>query len=278
MVRADDAGIRVQARAPEGVADHDAQGTGLVAAPEAGAAHGRPQRLKVVARHLQDAHAFALTVVDEVAPALGVVGEGGHTFERAGLVAQEREVHGGDVVPRAGPARLLLVEADELSRLFEGQRRHQHRLQHAEDGGGRANADGERGDDDGRESRTAPQLPRGIAQILDRLLGPGPAPRRPRVLGDVRDAAEVPPRRRPRLVRRIARVDPVLHVDRQVRGQLVLQILVLLAAAKEISHAAKQRRHDYPSLGRMTRPMALTSRSHFPCSAASCFLPAAVRR
>ena len=58
-----------------------------------------------------------------------------------------------EVVPRGGLVGLLLVEAHKLARLLIRQRGKQHRLKHTEYRRRAADAQGERDDDDRRETQ-----------------------------------------------------------------------------------------------------------------------------
>ena len=124
------------------------------------------KRVKVVARDPQHAEPLSPPVPDEVAPGFAVVGERRDGFEGCRVIAKGREVRAREVVSRGGLVGLLLVEAHELARLLVRQRGEQHRLKDAEYRRRAADPQGERGDHNGREAGTPPQLSNRVPEIL----------------------------------------------------------------------------------------------------------------
>ena len=146
----------------------------------------------------------------------------------------------------------------------------------------RADAQREHQHHRGREDRTPPEAPHGVAHVPPQVVDPAPAPDVAGAFADQGRVAQPAPRGAPGVVLRQARVTLPLTLELQVETQFLLQVFLGPAAAKVRQQTVqpRQRLHQVPPLtstGRMTRPTASTIRSHFVASRTSCRRPVSVR-
>ena len=222
---ADDGGVAVEAAPPELVRhdDHAAARPVLVGHERAPAGGNGTERLEEPFRDLPPVEHLGRVGAGEVdRPRV----EGGDVLEARRLLAPVEEVRGGDL---GGPVAVLgvrLPQRDETLRLGKGRRLQQHRVDHREGGGGRADREGQ-GQDRGRgEPRVPPQDPQDVADVLQRVLEGGAEPRVANVVPGRLETAEGRQRLPPRFVRRGALRSPGLGLERDVVAQLVVQLAV----------------------------------------------------
>ena len=142
------------------------------------------------------------------------------------MLAKEREVRAREDASRVGIARLLLVEANQPSGLFVGQRREQHRLDDAEHGGRATDAQAERGHHHAGKAGAAAELPEPVANILKAVLDPSDAVHLVEVLTHEGGVAEPTPRGDVGVVGRHALAEIALGEQVQVRVDLQPGVLV----------------------------------------------------
>ena len=118
----------------------------------------------------------------------------------------------------------------------KGQRTQKHRMDDAEDGRGRADAEREGQNRYQGEAGRSGERAGGVAQVLIGLLDPRPAPDGPRVFTDPGHVAERAPRRLSRLRRRGTVGDPLFGVELEVRANLARQVVVAVVVA---AHAGR---------------------------------------
>ena len=144
-----------------------------------------------------------------------------------------------------------LDDADEAVRLRVRQRAQQHGFDDTEDRRRRSDSQCQRDDDDAGKGRTAGQLSKRVAKILNRMLDPGDAVHLADVLAQEGGIAELPPRGDVRLVGRHPLPAIVLGQRVQVRVDLQPHVLVQAPARQHEDQAgddgAKTRPHFSPS-------------------------------
>ena len=156
----------------------------------------------------------------------------------------------------------VLPERHEAGGIGERQRPQEHRVDDAEDGGRRADAECERDDRDGAEAGVSRQQSQRIVDVLQHRLDAAQAPR-------VAASFHVPGRMAEPRVRFSTRVvrgaalfleSPCAHL--YVEAHLFFQIAVETIAGHERAQSAPQsiERHRVPQAGWMTRAMARVTR------------------
>ena len=98
------------------------------------------------------------------------------------------------------------------------------RVEHAEDGRVRADADGERRDRDGGEAGRFPKCTERVADVLLQRLDRMECPHVAALLLQIGHVAKAPPGRKARLGTARAAVAVVGFAHRQMKGQLVVQV------------------------------------------------------
>ena len=91
--------------------------------------------------------------------------KGGQRFERAALVSPLEEIAGCDEYLLQVLSVVSFPNHEQALWIAKGQRLEKHGIHHAEDGAGRAHAEGQGQQGDGAESRSLPQQARPVAQI-----------------------------------------------------------------------------------------------------------------
>ena len=243
-------------RAPDGVAEDHALRAGarfVVAVEAAAERQRRPQRLEVAARHAQHPQPLGAAPADEIDARFRVVRQRRQVLERAGVVADEGEVRGREHASRVGATGLLLVQPDEATGLLVRQRREQHRVDDAEDGGRAADAEAERQRHDGGVARAPPHLAERVAQVAGEPFDPADAVHVVDLLSHAEHAAELAPRRQPGRVGRQALANEA--------GRQQLEMGVDLERA-----SSSRRRRASANASRETASLAVASTCH-ACSA-----------
>ena len=166
----DDGGVRREAPHPERMAeDHGLRAVprGFLGAERAAHSRLHTQDLEEIVRHRHGAETLRLAVPAEDGIADAVEGkEAGNCGHRLGPLAQIHHVSRLSRLPREA-AGVVVRDPDQALGIRERQGAQEQRVDHAEDGGARPDA--QPGDEDGeyRETRIAPQGAKGIAEILD---------------------------------------------------------------------------------------------------------------
>ena len=175
------------------------------------------------------------------------------------------------------PRRQIFEDAHDAIGIGVGQRTEPDRIQSAEDGGGRADAEGECDDRGGGESRAAREAARAIRHVLPEIRDPAKCPGIALKFFGLLDTAEGAPRRQPRRIRRHAVFLKLLFEQRQVRRDLARQVVlgsIVTHGRNDSLQKPPQARHGYDSSSNLsTRP---ASRRHFSASFCSAFSPAFV--
>ena len=285
---ADDARVAAVAALPQPVGqDDDPVPARHLLLGQEGAAHGRPHAEHREERR-RDADAADLLGdsiaahrprhrVEPVAPPDDVV-------ERPALRAPVEEVarrRRDVVVHRPALRRVHVADAHEAIDVRERRRAEEEVVGDREDGGGRADPEGEGQHRDEREAGVPPRAAQRVADVADEVLqGPGAA-RIPHRLLDGVDAAQARARPAPRLARVHARAQVLLGFHLQVESQLVLRLGVLAPAAEEAPQPPDESRdpsHFVPPAQFSTPFTAFTVRSHSARSASICRRPTSVRK
>ena len=100
---------------------------------------------------------------------------GGKGVEQLAALLVVAEVSGRDGRQRLVADAEVDPDIGQPVRIPVGQRLHQHAVDDAEDGGGRADAEGEREDGDGGEAGRPRERPNGVLQILQQHVSARPA-------------------------------------------------------------------------------------------------------
>lgn len=188
-----------------------------------------------------------------------------------GNLAEQRVVEG------YAPAIVGALQQDQLLWIAHRQRPRHHRVQHPENGGIRADAEGQRQHGSRGEAGIGAQLAQSMAQVLGAGLQQRQAALVSPALSDLRNAAELAPRLEVRPFRRHAAALVVRGQQFDVAGDLLLYARVGAGIAavggEESSQPGEeyaQRHHDSPSSIRLT--MA-TVRDQLWASVANCLRP-----
>jgi hypothetical protein len=115
------------------------------------------------------------------------------------------------------PRRQILEDAHDAIGIGIRQRAEPDRVQSAEDGGGRAGAEGERDDRRSGASGAAREAPRAIRHVLPEIRDPSEGASIALTFLGLLDTAEGAPGRQPRRIRRHAIFLKLLFEQRQVR-------------------------------------------------------------
>lgn len=225
---ADHCGIGPVATLPQPMAeDHDLRAAGLVLVVGEGTAvqHGHAEHREVAGRHTQAHHALGRLGVGQVEAGERACGE---VLQRARALSQVVEVAGRRVAAPLLPRR---VDVQHTLRLGKRKGLQYHRMDHAEDGGRRTDAQCE-GEHRGRgEAGLQPALAQCEADVLCEFgqpLAPGPRPvasfteTRERGRQAVQPTFHLGPRR----LGRPSAVDELIHSQLTVVRQLVAHFLL----------------------------------------------------
>ncbi len=166
-----------------------------------------------------------------------------------------------------------VLEADELLGVRIRQRLDQHAIDHGEDRGVRADAQGQRQDDRKREPGTPPHAAHGLAQIAAERIEQADRVHAIDLLADPHRVPKLDVCRPLRRVTRHATRDVLVGFDLEVRAQLLGAIAIPVRSAEEPAPA-----HGYSVEGLRILPMARTISSQRVVCAASCLRPVGVSR
>ena len=133
-----------------------------------------------------------------------------------------------------------LVEHQQPVRVMERQRPQQHAAHHGEQRHVGADAESHDQNCDQRKSRRAPQRARGVAQIAQQRLNPGPAPGGARLVAQHGRIAEEAQRRSARLLRAHARSPVLRDLPLQMKRQLVIELRSGAPPRKQHPHAHRK--------------------------------------
>jgi hypothetical protein len=125
-------------------------------------------------------------------------------------------------------------------RIAKSERLQQHRIDHAEHGCDRANAQRQRKDGRQREPRRLAQPAHGIPQLAKKRFNRRQSTLHAVALSGLRDAAELAQRRYAGLLRRHAVAEVLLDGKLDVRAQLFVEIGVEPLFAEKCGKAAKE--------------------------------------
>ncbi len=243
---ADDGAVAAEVRAPRAVADDG---------------DSRPRVPRLLLRedaaenrtHADDREEVAedVDVVEQLRLALAGERRGPLEVEKAGdvlegghLLAPVEHVGGRGQLLMPVLLRILLPEHDEPSRLLHGERLEHHRVHGGEDHGVGPDAERERHDRGDGERGRARERPEREAGVGDEVRGPLPAARLPMLLARDGDAAERDERASPRLVRREAQADVLLGLLLEVETDLVVQLAVGNATARDGAEPRRESPND----------------------------------
>jgi hypothetical protein len=106
-------------------------------------------------------------------------------------------------------------------------------------------------------------------EVLHQPIKGRPPPCCPRVLGDARHAAEVAAGGQTRHIGFFSRVDPILRVDGDVSGELVLEVLLSPPATEGFEHGTLAFCGSHDEVDRRDEPLPLSLLRHelFPARA-----------
>ena len=206
--------------------------------------------------------------------------EGLELFERAGLFAIGVEVRRrGRVRPASGAVDGL--HRHQPVRLSIRQRPEQQRVDDAEHDSVGPDADGQRQEDYGGESRAAPHEPYGESKVLQRRL----EDRDPTTISigalHLLDASQLDQGVSAGFHGAHPESTVVVDVHLQVKSELVVQLAIQMAAVEKAPHAGEEgseRPHDDCSPGARKRPRIADVRCQSRVSRSTRFRPARVRR
>jgi len=187
---------------------------------------------------LQDAEIGRRDALREDAPGLALAGEivgpvnpGGERGESPGLAGPREKI--GRRGARLGAARRPQAQHHQLGRAGIVQRTQQHAVDHAEDGRGGADAEGQREDGDDGEAGMLAQHPQAETQVTAQGVEPRPAVL---VAGDfleLFDAAEFPLRGKAGLLAGKTRGDKVVGALLQVQPHFLRHVRLPLPPAEQ---------------------------------------------
>src|SRR6266852_1588381 len=195
-----------------------------------------------------------------------------HRIEQLGIVAKVAEVRIRDGQPITGRSQLL--QSHYSAGIASGRQRvQQDSANPTEDGGVRADPQGQSEDSDRGKAGIFAKHAGAIAQVLEKFFEPARAPLIACDLLDQREITEFAMCRTLSVPRGFATAKLVAGGHLQMGLQLLLQLLLLAIAMPETFHA-------WPSrlAGLSTPAMASVSCSQRERSERSCFFPVAVRR
>ena len=139
-----------------------------------------------------------------------------HAGERAGLLLPVQKVECGGARAAHVAARVDLVQRVEPIGRGVGQRPQQHRIDDRKDGGRGADAERERHDGRGGETRPLSHLPDGVARVAAERVPPGQAARIAALFAKLRDLADFEERRTSCFV--------IRHPHRAIGGNLAFEV------------------------------------------------------
>ena len=200
-----------------------------------------------------------------------------HRVQRVGVIGEpfvERiggHHHGHRLFPRARNGKQRMQSEHAVGRLHVRRGRQQQGLQHAEHARDRADADGGGEGGGQRDGRVPGQVPQRVPHVADERLHPAEAVEVVNALADGGDVAELPACCAQRLVGRHPRPPMEVGLHRDVRLDLLADVLVEGPSAEKPGEDAH---HAYPR----TRAVFRVSSTQRCSDSASRLIPASVNR
>ena len=242
---AENAGIRAIAPPPERVADDDdafAARLFFVRGELAALRDRHAEKREEVGGHASAAEALRFAIARDVAfprPQGADAAEHG-----AGLLPLQVRLHGDRQARELiAPLRNDHFHAVDFVRLGIGQRPQQHRVDDAEDGRVRADAEREREHGDAGESRASAEHPRRMPRVVPELLQPRPSPRGGGVFRDQREAAKLASGRGASLIARQSSRGSLVGLLGQMELELVAKVGFLAPPIGQPPQLAQKSRH-----------------------------------